>query len=253
MSICSLGSGSRGNATLLHLSDKTILIDCGFGLKETISRLNAVGCAPDDIDAILVTHEHADHIHGVESFSAKFNIPVYMTAGTKQFWRSRGRVEPKIVSAGHEFFVGAVRVFPVAVPHDAREPVQFVFCHESLKVGVLTDLGSLTPHVVEAYLDCDALLVEANHDLDMLAKGPYPNALKKRVSGAWGHLNNFQTAELIKSINSNGKLKTLVVGHISQQNNLAELAESALASVVESISTVVYASQDQPLDWVEFS
>lgn len=227
------------------------MVDCGFGVKETISRVRQVGREPEQLDAILVTHEHGDHIHGVESFAARFNTPVYMTAGTAHAWRSRGRVSPNIIRAEEKFSIGSVEVLPVAVPHDAREPVQFVFRREQFKIGVLTDLGSLTPHVLAAYSDCDALLVEANHDLELLSEGPYPAALKRRVSGAWGHLNNNQTADLIKQVNVNKKLKHLIVGHISQQNNIAERVSAALDSAVSDIEEVVFASQDKPLAWIE--
>ena len=253
MPICSLGSGSAGNATLLSLANRLILIDCGFGVKDATRRLSLLGVAPEDISTILVTHEHSDHIHGVESLASKFNIPVCMTAGTRYSWKSKGRIEPQIITSGQEFFVGEVSVLPVAVPHDAREPVQFVLTYKNTKVGVLTDLGKLSSHVVEAYSDCDALFVEANHDLDMLARGPYPSSLKRRVSGDWGHLNNRQTAELIKLVNANQTLKTLVIGHISQKNNHSEVTKKALSSVVADISNVVYATQDEPLNWIEFS
>lgn len=253
MQICSLGSGSRGNATLIHLADQLLLVDCGFGLKETIARVKSVGCEVEKISALLVTHEHGDHVSGVESLAAKFDIPVYMTNGTSNSWKSRGRVTAKPIRAGEEFTIGDVKIEPVAVPHDAREPVQFVFRFESIKLGVLTDLGSLTPHVVAAYSDCTALFVEANHDKRMLEKGPYPAPLKNRVGGAWGHLNNLQTAELIRQINSSNKLRQLIVGHISEQNNSTERVAEALEPVVQDLHQLVYATQDTPLSWVDIS
>ena len=253
MPLCSLGSGSSGNATLVSLANQLILIDCGFGVKETTRRLLSLNVQPASISAILVTHEHSDHISGVESIAAKFDIPVFMTAGTFHAWKSNRRVKPTIICSGEAFFLGSVRVLPVAVPHDAREPVQFVLQYEKTKIGVLTDLGKLSPFVIDAYSDCNALLVEANHDLDMLAKGPYPSYLKRRVSGEWGHLNNRQTAELIKLVNENQTIRTLVIGHISQKNNRSDIAKKELSSVIKGISRVVYAAQDEPLDWVEFS
>lgn len=253
MQLSSLGSGSKGNATVLNMGGLTLMIDCGFGLKDTVSRLESIDRMPDEVDAILVTHEHTDHISGVEALAARFGIPVYMTKGTSNSWKSRGRVVPNVISAEQKFTIGKVEVLPVAVPHDAREPVQFVFCHAKSKVGVLTDLGSLTPHVVDAYTDCHALLVEANHDLEMLSNGPYPASLKRRVAGPWGHLNNQQTAELVNLVNVNKRLKHLIVGHISQQNNLSELAADALDASIQSLDQVLYASQDKPMNWVDFS
>lgn len=253
MRLSSLGSGSRGNATLVEVDGQTLMIDCGFGLKETASRLAIVDRNPAQIDAILVTHEHGDHISGVEAVAAKFDIPVYMSRGTFSSWKSRGRVEPILIIPDQRFAIGSIEILPVAVPHDAREPVQFVFESSGRKIGVLTDLGSITPHLVQAYTDCHALLVEANHDLQMLANGQYPASLKKRVSGAWGHLNNSQTVELINRVNMNQQLQHLIIGHISQQNNSLELAKSALGDTVRSLKNVVYAAQDEPMSWIDVS
>ncbi len=253
MQICSLGSGSRGNATLIRLADQLLLVDCGFGLKDTIARLKSVGCEVENLSAVLVTHEHGDHVSGVEALAAKFDIPVYMTDGTARSWKSRGRVTAIPIRAGEEITLGDVKILPVAVPHDAREPVQFVFRSGSIKFGVLTDLGSITAHVVDAYADCTALFIEANHDSEMLEKGPYPASLRRRVAGNWGHLNNFQTAELITKINRNKKLNQLIVGHISQQNNSLELVTETLEPVCQDLNQVVYAAQESPLSWIVLS
>ncbi len=251
MRIAALGSGSKGNAVLLQSASTTLMIDCGFGLRETEKRLADIGLVPSDISAILVTHEHQDHISGVEPFAFRFSLPVYMTEGTYRAWKHKGRVEPSRLRAGESLTIGGLKIVPVAVPHDAREPVQFVFSCGDLKAGVLTDLGSLTPHLVEAYEGCHALLVEANHDQEMLRNGPYPPSLKRRVGGNWGHLNNGQTAEFISRVNTSGILKNLIVGHISEQNNQIELAEKALESQLDLIEQVLFASQDQPMDWIE--
>ena len=251
MRLASLGSGSKGNATLLDIGGTTIMIDCGFSLKTTIARLSSLGLDASDLDAVLVTHEHSDHIQGVERLVSKYDIPVYMTAGTFNAWKKKGQVMPTLIHAGERFTIGALDVCPVAVPHDAREPVQFVLRQETTKVGVLTDLGTVTPHVVQQYADCHALFVEANHDLEMLNSGPYPPSLKRRVSGEWGHLNNQQSADLVRQVIKNGVLKHLVVGHISQKNNHSELAAQAMDSVVASLQQVRYATQEEPLDWVD--
>ena len=251
MRIAALGSGSKGNAVLLQSPVVTLMIDCGFGVRETEKRLAEIGLSPSDITAILVTHEHQDHISGVEPLAVRYSLPVFMTAGTYRAWKHKDRVEPSILCAGEAFTIGDLKIVPVAVPHDAREPVQFVFFHGDMKTGVLTDLGSLTPHVIHAYEGCHTLLVEANHDVDMLENGPYPPSLKKRVGGNWGHLNNAQTAKFVASVNGSGTLKNLIVGHISEQNNHIELASQALESHLETVEQVIFASQNQPLDWVE--
>lgn len=251
MRIAALGSGSKGNAVLLQTPATTLMVDCGFGIRETEKRLADIGLSPSELFALLVTHEHHDHIYGVESLAARYSLPVYMTEGTYRAWKHKGRVEPRILRAGEALNLGDVKIVPVAVPHDAREPVQFVFSCGDLKAGILTDLGSLTPHVVDAYDGCHALLVEANHDPGMLRNGPYPPSLKRRVGGNWGHLNNDQTAEFIARVNHSGLLKNLIVGHISEKNNQVDLAAQALKAQLETIEQVIFASQDQALDWIE--
>ncbi len=253
MRIAALGSGSKGNAVLLQSSATTLMIDCGFGIRETERRLAHIGLSPSDLSALLVTHEHHDHIHGVESLAARYSLPVFMTEGTYRAWKHKGKVEPSILRAGETLNLGDLKIVPVAVPHDAREPVQFVFSCGALKAGVLTDLGSLTPHVVDAYDGCHVLLVEANHDPVMLRDGPYPPSLKQRVGGNWGHLNNEQTAEFIARVNRSGVLRNLIVGHISEKNNQVELAKKALNAHVKTVEQVIFASQDQALDWIDLA
>ena len=229
------------------------MIDCGFGLKESVRRLDCLGLQPEQIDGIFVTHEHQDHISGVESLAAKYGLDVYMTEGTAKVWKSRGRVEPILIRADEQVVIKSISVRPIAVPHDAREPVQFVFSRDQLKVGILTDLGSLTPHIYDAFSGCQMLLIEANHDLKMLQQGSYPMSLKKRVAGNWGHLNNMQTAEFVSRINLNNCLKKLIIGHISEKNNRVELAAQALDLYGIDVESRWFASQDSPLDWVQLS
>lgn len=249
MRFASLGSGSKGNATVVEAGNTSVLVDCGFTIKETVKRLTQLGVEPSQIDAILVTHEHADHLKGAMPFSRKFNIPVYMTAGTAK----QGKVEScdalNLFSSHQPFVVGDLQVKPVPVPHDAREPCQFVFGFNGLVLGVLTDLGSLSSHVIAEYKECDALLLEANHDLDMLARGPYPPSLKRRVSGVWGHLNNHQTMTLLEQVNQT-RLKQLVLGHISEKNNSIELVQKALDEANCEFENVIIAEQSFGFDWV---
>lgn len=249
MRFASLGSGSKGNATIVEYQDTCILIDCGFSIKQTEQRLERLNRCPKDISAILVTHEHGDHIRGVLPLAKKYQLKVYMTAGTaKTVGQKLDNVE--LIDSHSEFQCGAIRVTPVAVPHDAREPVQYVLRSEKHTLGVLTDLGNITPHVVEQYAQCDGLLLESNHDSAMLANGSYPAALKQRVGGDWGHLNNDQARELLGSIQLEG-LQQIVMGHISEQNNSVQRVRDTIADIEAQLPAVHYACQTQGFDWLE--
>jgi phosphoribosyl 1,2-cyclic phosphodiesterase len=248
----SLGSGSRGNSTLLEWEAGTLLIDCGFSVKETNQRLERLGKRAEDIAAILVTHEHTDHIKGVAAMARRYGVPVYMTPGT---WHSRDMGELpdlRLIEAYTPFELEGLQVTPVAVPHDAREPTQFVFEYAGLRLGVLTDLGSITAHVEAHYQDLDAMVLEANHDPFMLASGPYPPSLKQRVGGLWGHLSNQQAAGFLQRLDRT-RLQHLVVAHISQQNNSLELAQATLAPVTAEVKQVTFACQNQGFDWLSVS
>lgn len=247
MRYASLGSGSRGNATLIEAADQLVLVDCGFTIKEVERRIQKLDRTVADVSAILVTHEHADHLKGVAPLARKYRLPVYMTPGT---FRSRdlGNLHDlNFIEGFSSFSLGDLRVEPVAVPHDAREPAQFIFEYDGRRLGVLTDLGSISTHVEECYRDCDALVLEANHDPQMLVSGPYPPSLKKRVGGPWGHLSNQQTAGFLQRIDRS-RLRQLVVAHISQQNNSLERARAALDEVVRDIPEVVFACQDDDIN-----
>ncbi|MES2674713.1 MAG: MBL fold metallo-hydrolase [Pseudomonadota bacterium] len=245
----SLGSGSRGNSTLVEWGEGALLIDCGFSVKETELRLLRLGKAASDLTAILVTHEHSDHIKGVAALARRHKIPVYITPGT-YYSRDMGELPVlNLIHAYTPFVLKGLNVIPVAVPHDAREPAQFVFEYAGLRLGILTDLGSITPHVEASYQACDALVLEANHDPFMLASGSYPPSLKQRVGGQWGHLSNQQAAGFLQRLNTQ-QLQHLVVAHISQKNNSLDLARAALAPVTRDIKQVTYACQDQGFDWL---
>ena len=218
MKFASLGSGSRGNGTVVQAGDSYLLVDCGFSLRETENRLRRLGVEPSQLNAILVTHEHTDHCAGVGKLSRRYDLPVYTSHGTWVSGRCGEVHELVEIRSERGFRVGDVHVMPVAVPHDAREPCQFVFRFQGLKLGILTDLGSITPLVIEHYADCDALLLECNHDHLMLRNGPYPPALQRRVGGEWGHLNNRQAAQLLEALRG-PRLRQVVIAHISEQNN----------------------------------
>ena len=249
MQFASLGSGSRGNATLVRWGDAYLLIDCGFTVKETQRRLARLGVEAGQLAAILVTHEHSDHLSGVAPLARRHQLPVYMTPGTYKAKDLGSLPALEFIHGYRPFSVGGFDVTPVAVPHDAREPAQFVLRAGGKRLGVLTDLGSITPHVEDCYGTCDALVLEANHDPGMLASGPYPPALKRRVGGPWGHLSNLQTAGFLARV-ERARLQHLVVAHISQKNNSTALARDALTAETDGIARVHYACQDQGFDWL---
>lgn len=250
----SLGSGSRGNATLVQGCDRLVLIDCGFPMKELLSRCARLGVSPEQIDALFVTHEHGDHMRGVGALARRFGMPVWMSHGT---WQAAdfGRIPSLQLFNSHQDAIelGALRVQPVPVPHDAREPTQFLLRQDDLALGLLTDLGSHTPHLTASYSGLDALLLECNHDPAMLARGPYPPFLQARVGGDFGHLNNAQAAALLAAIDRS-RLRHLVAAHLSEKNNTPELARAALCAVHPDIEErLCLLVQDRPSDWFEIA
>jgi phosphoribosyl 1,2-cyclic phosphodiesterase len=252
MRFASLGSGSKGNSTLVEAGDTLIMIDCGFSMRETVKRLAKLEIDPAQIDGILVTHEHTDHCSGVSVLSRNFQIPVHLTHGTYGSGRFEKSYGVRHFNCQQTFSIGCIDVSPIAVPHDAREPCQYRLSHGELSLGILTDLGSITPHVVASYTGCDGLLLEFNHDLGMLESGPYPYQLKHRVGGDWGHLNNNQAAELLHQL-GHEDLRQIVVAHISENNNTRALAETALNAVLPSLDKVTWAGQAGGFDWLELS
>ena len=251
MRFASLGSGSKGNATLVEWRETCVMIDCGFSIRDTVKRLEKLGKTPDCIDAILVTHEHSDHCKGVVPLASKYAIDVYVTAGCLRSRQADDKVFPHHIIDSHTAFqIGDLLVTPVPVPHDAREPVQYLFNSEDHQLGILTDVGSLTPHIESVYANCDGLLIEANHDLDMLYAGAYPEFLKDRVAGPWGHLNNQQTAKLLSAIDQQ-RMQQLVIGHISEKNNSLEKVKTAVEAVIDGCGNLHYACQQQGFNWLE--
>ena len=249
----SLGSGSEGNALLVQVAGTLVMMDCGFGLAETEARLGRAGATPSDLDAILVTHEHSDHIGGVARFARRHGIPVWLTHGTAKVL-TEGALPPALrryVDPHARFEVGDIQVMPYFVPHDAYEPVQYVFSDGNARLGVLTDTGSITAHIQQTLSGCDALVLECNHDLDMLLNGPYPVSLKRRVAGKFGHLDNMTAASLLSVIDC-GKLKHVIAAHLSRQNNLPALATAALAGALSCASDWVgIADQAEGFSWRE--
>ena len=253
MRIASLGSGSRGNATLIQHEQTTLLVDCGFSLREIEKRLAVMGLEAGDIDAILVTHEHSDHIRGIGSFIRKYATPLYMTHGTYRVSDVFELHPCQEISASETVTIKDVEVLPFAVPHDAAEPCQFVFTDGDVRVGLLTDTGMITPHIVENLSGCNALLLECNHDLGMLQQGDYPPSLKQRVGSNYGHLNNAQAASLVEQIDTQ-QLCYVAAMHISEKNNRPALAQRALSKALGwRVKDIEVADQDAGLDWFQLN
>ena len=250
MRFASLGSGSKGNATLIAGSDTLLMVDCGFTFKDTVSRLARLGVSPEQLDAILVTHEHADHASGVAALSRRYALPVFLTHGTAASGKIDGAHRQVKINAGDSFSIGEIDIRSIAVPHDAREPIQFRLSFAGQCLGILTDLGSITPHVIDAYRGCTSLLLEFNHDVELLNGGPYPVALKRRVAGDFGHLNNHQAAQFLSALDTQ-HLRLIAIAHISEQNNTEERVQAALASVSsEHNADIFIACQQQGFDWL---
>ena len=246
-----LGSGSRGNATLVQAGVTCIMVDCGFSITEAESRLARFAVACTDLSAILVTHEHADHVSGVARFAARHRIPVWCTAGTLAASERMNLTVAECFDAHADFAIGDFNVSPLTVPHDAREPTQFIFSDGDHRLGMLTDTGSITPHIQRSLDGCDGLILECNHDHDMLENGPYPASLKTRVGGPLGHLSNAQAAALLAGLDRS-HLQHLVAAHLSAKNNTPALARSALAEAAGCDSSwIQVASQEQGLEWRE--
>lgn len=249
--MASLGSGSRGNATLLQAEETCVLVDCGFTLKEIQRRAEHRQIDLSSLDAILVTHEHSDHASGVAVLARHYDIPVYLTHGTLATGRIDNCPNLRVFNGDTQFHIGVFAVRAVTVPHDAREPVQYCFEHAHQRAGVLTDLGSVTAHVRDAFDDCDLLLLEFNHDRQLLSEGPYPMSLKRRVGGDWGHLSNTQAGQLLGQLNVQ-RIKHLAIAHISEKNNSRDCVEAQLRQIHPSLlEKTVWASQKQGFEWIE--
>jgi len=251
MRFAMLGSGSKGNATLVESGGTRVLIDCGFTLAETESRLARLGIEAASLDAILVTHEHGDHLSGVGRLARKHRVPVWMTHGTYAVWKDAQVPHCLRFSPHQPFRIGALEVQPYPVPHDAREPCQYRIGAAGLSLGILSDLGHVTAHVREVLRDCDALLLECNHDPEMLRDGPYPDALKRRVGGDQGHLSNQQAAQLLGPA-ARDRLQHLVLTHLSEANNTPALARAAVvAALGREVPWLTCADQADGLAWRE--
>lgn len=247
----SLGSGSKGNALLVEAGSTRVLVDCGFSARETAVRLARLGVEPASVAAILVTHEHADHVGGVAGCAARFGWSVHASHGTAAAARQLADVPVRRFDSHAGFCLGDLEIHPYPVPHDAREPTQFVFSDGAVRLGVLTDAGAVTPHIVAMLAECAGLVLECNHDADMLARGRYPPLLKRRIAGEFGHLDNAAAADLLRAIGGQ-RLNHVVAAHLSEENNAPQLACAALAAALGCASEWIgVADQASGCGWRE--
>lgn len=227
LQVASLGSGSAGNALLVRSKDTLLLLDCGFTLKETTARMERLGLSPANIDGVLLSHEHGDHVRGVGPLSRKFAKAVWLTHGTFHALRDNRFTHSNLISAHQPFSIGDIHIDPFPTPHDAAESCQYVFTHETVRFACVTDLGTCTPHVEEKLAGVSGLLIESNYDEDMLRNGPYPASLQARIRSDFGHLGNVQAGELVKRLDHAG-MQTILLGHLSEQNNSDDAASSTM-------------------------
>jgi phosphoribosyl 1,2-cyclic phosphodiesterase len=250
----SLASGSKGNCLVAEAGTTRVLIDCGLSLREAERRLAALGLVPSELMAVLVTHEHSDHACGVFDLAAAHGLAVYLTHGTLHALREDGRVldgvKLRLINGREPVALGDLDVRPFTVPHDAREPVQYVLSDGVFRLGVLTDIGVPTAHAEEVLTGCDALVLECNHDPGMLRAGTYPNWLKTRIAGPFGHLSNADAALLLAAL-ERSRLKHVLCAHLSEHNNRQELARAALAGVLGCEQSWVGLATQQGFGWRE--
>jgi len=260
VSVSMLASGSRGNCAIVASTTTKILVDAGISCRETFKRMKALGDDPRSLSAVLITHEHCDHVYGLATLAKKLRIPIFMTGATHQVWaramRDGNGERPHLeklekFESGHTFQVGDISVKPFTIPHDAADPVGFTFKAEGIKVGIATDLGYLPVSVRDHLRGCDVLIMESNHDLEMLRGGPYPWSVKQRVMSRVGHLSNEALAHFFRHDYDNSAA-FVVLAHLSEQNNHPEIAlreaEKALAIRGGLFhNRVLLAGQSEPL------
>ena len=236
MKLCPLCSGSSGNATYIEAGNARLLIDAGLSCKRITELLERVGVDPRTLSAILITHEHIDHVRGVNILSKKYDIPVYANADTWSVLKAPLRdVAAKnvcVFESDRDFYLAGARILPFSVPHDAVHCVGFTVSAQGHKVGVCTDLGHVDARILSILSGCDLLLFEANHDVDMLMAGSYPYLLKKRILSGNGHMNNDDCGRALVKLHETG-VKNVILGHLSQENNYPALAMIAVRSVLE--------------------
>jgi len=246
-----LSSGSKGNATLVATEKTRLLIDAGLSRKETYARLAAVGEGAEGFDALVISHEHTDHISGLQALALEWKLPIYISTATRDAMRWHPRIRGfELFSPGEKFTIGDIEITPFSIPHDATDPVAFTLETQGIKIGLVTDLGYIPEVVKQRVKGCRCLVFESNHDLEMLKVGPYPWYVKQRVMGRHGHLSNHATANFLAD-DFDGAAQVLVLAHLSQINNHPEIArltaQEALARRTRPEHTEVHlANQNTP-------
>ena len=253
MKICLLASGSKGNSILVESGKTRLLIDAGLSARELRKRLDSVGVEAESLDALLITHEHGDHVRGLGPLVRQLDLPVYLQTDLARKLPDVGK--PECVQEfvdGEEFTIKDLTIRPFAITHDCLAPVGFTLDGELGKVGVATDLGIVTRLVTECLQGCRALVLETNHDEELLRDGPYPWKLKQRVRSNHGHLSNNAAGNLLQNLLWNG-LETVFLGHLSETNNRPDLAVEVVREVLEKQNIcepqVLLGKQQLPVLW----
>lgn len=254
--ICVLGSGSGGNCTFIGTTKTRLLVDAGFSMKETARRLATVDVSLESIDAIVISHEHSDHVHGMETLTKNWKIPIYMAAAARSVMKLKSDTYPfEAIEAGQSFCVGDIEIHPFSIPHDSVEPLAFTFVAEGIKTSVVTDLGYIPELVKQRVAGSHCMVFEANHDLEMLKVGPYPWFVKQRVMSRHGHLSNEATAQFFAE-DYDGMAEYVLLAHISQKNNHPEIVRMSMAQAFEKrglpVEKIHLTSQHEPAPRIRF-
>jgi phosphoribosyl 1,2-cyclic phosphodiesterase len=245
-----LGSGSRGNATVVTCGDDAVLLDCGLSAQQTIERLESIGVAPDRVRAIALTHEHSDHVAGARVTSRTLGVPVYMTSACRAQMDDADEIaDVRIIQPETPFAVGAITIEPFRVPHDTVDPVGFIAGNGRNRLGLITDLGAVQKGMIRRLRSCRAIILEFNHDPVLVQANPYPDSIKERILGTHGHLSNAQAASLLSALGT-GEVRDVVLAHLSEKNNSADralaAAMAAMTGWTRRSARLHVAAQDEP-------